>query len=143
MAEGYPDRLSLLRVNENRRTGAESSRRVDNDYVTDAILAAAKNDNWKKGTAGVSSLMCILRAIAAFGTQSTSLISAAVIVSQDGLHQVAELVGRESIALDIGHQLPSPINDGSMQRMVHSPSSGKKSTPKQVVDALNLSRRYR
>jgi hypothetical protein len=34
-------------VNKNQRTGAEFSRRVDNDYVADAILAA-KNDNWEK-----------------------------------------------------------------------------------------------
>ena len=33
---------------KNQRSGAEFSRRFDNDYVTDAILAAAKNDNWEK-----------------------------------------------------------------------------------------------
>jgi hypothetical protein len=38
---------------------------------------------------------------------------------QNGQHQVTELIARELIPLDIWDQLPPPINDRSMQRVVH------------------------
>jgi len=45
---------SSIAPSGERKTNAPApsfSRRVENDYVTDAILAAAKNDNWEMNAA--------------------------------------------------------------------------------------------
>jgi hypothetical protein len=43
----------------------------------------------------------------------------AICPRQNGLHKITQLVGRELIALDIGYQFSSSINDGGVQRVVH------------------------
>ena len=67
--------------------------------------------------------MCTCGPLQLLFPSQTSLISPlpAAVVSQNRLHQVAELVRGELVAFNIGHQLSPPIEDGSMQRVVHEP----------------------
>src|ERR1700728_3626675 len=62
----------------------------------------------------------------------------ATLTAEDGPNQVAELVGCELVALDIGHQSPPSINDGGVQRMIHEPFIWEIVHPKHVANVLHV-----
>ena len=53
-------------------------------------------------------------------------------LAKRGEHQIAELLGRERVAFDVGHERAGPVDDGRVQRVVHQSFVWKRLLPEKA-----------